>query len=437
MEDNGPSGITHEQLRSFFEQSSTVPDDMDVPFCIGFRMELIKGKPDPNKLNDDVLVFTAIFTTKRLLANASNATKLHVDGTYKLNWENYPLLVFGTTDMERRFHLISFALTSNENTAAFEFCFETLKKSAADLLNIIIPADVLVSDACEAIKTAFRRVFPNSAEVTCWFHVKKNVENRLKSSPNKALILNDLGRLQLCSDVDVFRYASGLFVEKWIAIEREFIRYFQKQWLKEGCQNWFEGFMHFTPSTNNSIEATNKRLKEDFTFRNRIMLSSFKGKLLSMLIQYSREYKDNKRSFKAIVPVKDQEWKAGIDWAKSAKAVITDGDKIDRFFVPAGEEMDITQAAVDTYKALSYDSFEDFSLKHFQLWSITMSRDSKHFDETTCTCPKFFKEYTCKHIIGLGLRMKVLSIPATLNLVGGRGRRKGRAPKVGPALSKK
>lgn len=439
MKDNGPSATTHEQLHSFFEANKTVPEDSDVPFCIDFFIELKKGKADPNKLNEDDLIFSAIFTTKRLLENTLNAHNIHVDGTYKLNYENYPLLVFGTTDKERKFHLIALAISSNENTAAFEFCFESLEQSVADLFIKSIPAEVLVSDACEAIKVAFRRAFPNAKEVTCWFHVKKNVETRLRSSPNKEQIMADIRWLQLCSDINVFRYACGLFIEEWINIERDFIRYFQKQWLKEGCQNWFEGFMNFTPSTNNSLEATNKRLKDDFNLRSRCMLSSFKGRLFAMLMQYSQEYRDNKRAFKLFVALNDQAWKEGIEWAKSGKSVITEADasnKMDHYFVPTGDAMVVSSESVDVYKALAYDSFDDFYTKHFKLWRVSMSRDRNHFDETTCTCPVFFKMYTCKHMIGMGLRMKHLDIPAAINLVGGRRRRKGRPLKIGPALSK-
>lgn len=159
-------------------------------------MRVEKGLPVPNSYNDDKLVFTAVFSTKRLLQNALNAEILQADGTYKLNWQNYPLLVFGTSDKQRKCHIIALAMTSHETADAYQFCFETIKNNTVKFFNQNIPFKCLLSDTDRVIKVAFKIVFPNTIELVCWFHVLKNLEKRLKTSANKKTILDDLKKLQ-------------------------------------------------------------------------------------------------------------------------------------------------------------------------------------------------------------------------------------------------
>ena len=51
-----------------------------------------------------------------------------VDGTYKIKFEDFVLVVLGRTDMVRRLHPIAFMLTSHESTEDYEFFFILLLK---------------------------------------------------------------------------------------------------------------------------------------------------------------------------------------------------------------------------------------------------------------------------------------------------------------------
>lgn len=112
-------------------------------------------------------------------------------------------------------------------------------------------------------------------------------------------------------------------------------------------------------------------------------------------------------------------------------------NEIDNYFLPAGEMESLTAEAVDAYKRHAYGSFNSFCNEYFQLWMVTIARDKSKFSESKCSCPAFNKKYICKHILGLGLRMKKVEMPASnILIVNGRLRCKGRARKIGPALSK-
>ena len=77
---------------------------------------------------------------------AAMATKIHVDSTYKIVYQGYPLIVIGATDEDRHFHLIGFQLSDSEAQLEFEFLFNSVLKGIKDLdLKIDIEAVVSIS----------------------------------------------------------------------------------------------------------------------------------------------------------------------------------------------------------------------------------------------------------------------------------------------------
>lgn len=126
---NGPGAISYAEFERSLLEMKNVPNDEKEGFVLNFFFKKEGRQPNVNHYEDDQLHFAAVFSTKRLLQNALNATIMHVDGTYKLNTENYPLQVFGTTDKNRTFHMIAIAIVSNEDIDTYEFCFRAIKES--------------------------------------------------------------------------------------------------------------------------------------------------------------------------------------------------------------------------------------------------------------------------------------------------------------------
>lgn len=70
--------------------------------------------------------------------------------------------------------------------------------------------------------------------------------------------------------------ARSLFAGKW-QNERQFLEYFENEWLRKN-PNWFEGAMQRGCASNNSsLEATNRMIKDRFSFRNRLSVEEFAG----------------------------------------------------------------------------------------------------------------------------------------------------------------
>lgn len=76
--------------------------------------------------------FRVFLTTRKFLKYVHQTQFLCVDATYKINWEGYPALVIGTTNLDRQFRLIGLGLCSGETETDFEFMFSSLYNAALE-----------------------------------------------------------------------------------------------------------------------------------------------------------------------------------------------------------------------------------------------------------------------------------------------------------------
>ena len=92
--------------------NNNVPNFEDEPFIVNYKNIYSDGSDEEQK-NDavqDNSKFQIFVSTKRLLCKASAKEKLYVDAMYKLNWQGFPVLLVGTTDMDRHFHVFGMAM---------------------------------------------------------------------------------------------------------------------------------------------------------------------------------------------------------------------------------------------------------------------------------------------------------------------------------------
>lgn len=433
---NGGGPMTIADWQMFFDEFGAVPvGDLDKPFILNHSVKVTAGKPNADRYEPDKIWFASLFTTRRLLRNALNARVIHADSTYKILYQGYPIQVFGTTDKQRKFHLIAVGVSTNENEDTFAFMFEAIRSGLNDICHEQAKFEVLVADAVMAIQNGFKKVFPDGKVMTCWYHVKKNVRDKSKNMENGEEMLADLNQIQLCPDENVFGVASNLFIAKWSKIDQAFTNYFKKQWLSENHKNWFHGADVLTPVTNNGLEATNNRFKSDFFFREKCSLAVFKEKLINLLSTYSCEYRDGLKEIENDVSRGKRLWKDASDWANSEKEPrIEDDNDVKHYYLPAGAENQVEADDFEMYQARSWETFDDFCKNQFSIWKVFMPKGS--MQGASCSCPIFLKEYLCKHILGMAVRLQFVSLPDDLNVMG-KKRKVGRIAKAGPALSMK
>ncbi len=63
--------------------------------------------------------------------------------------------------------------------------------------------------------------------------------------------------------------------------------------------------------------------------------------------------------------------------------------------------------------------FDIFTFRHFcfrlyegESWKVTLSDNASEWQHGICNCPSFFKEYICKHIVGMSIRLKFCRPPS-------------------------
>jgi len=73
----------------------------------------------------------------------------HIDGTYKITSHGYPLVIYGITDIQGKFHPVAFMITSNETDKDF-FEFYSGIKAVALQLEINFEPNFIMQDAASA-----------------------------------------------------------------------------------------------------------------------------------------------------------------------------------------------------------------------------------------------------------------------------------------------
>ena len=115
-------------------------------------------------------------TSKRLMKNLGEVGVFHIDGTYKLMKNGFPTVVFGITDLSRRFHPICFYITSHEETSDFENFYMGLK-DLAFLLKIDFNPEFILQDASSSSYNEAKKIYPTVTILMCYFHVMKNMKS--------------------------------------------------------------------------------------------------------------------------------------------------------------------------------------------------------------------------------------------------------------------
>ena len=104
-----------------------------------------------------------------------------------------------------------------------------------------------------------------------------------------------------------------------------------------------------------------------------------------------------------------------------------------KYYIPAPDLQSITQASIDKYENKRWTTFNQFK-KSFDIWCMEME-DGSDWKTSKCNCPAFFKNYICKHAVGMAIRLKYCKPPAAAKTVPiGEKRKRGRPAKAKPAL---
>ena len=295
-------------------------NDETKPFVFGTKFDgdkpIIGSGSNDNHLH---ILMTSLMLIRTLdTTNQSHISIFHIDGTYKITRNKFPLVIFGRTDINRHFHPIIFFLTSHEDTSDFTYFYEELKNLIKRLsvdFNITIPFTFtfLMQDACLASYYAVKSVFPSVYVLVCWYHLKTRIEIHVKDLNNKDLqadILKDVNLLHYSWSYTRYCEYYNFMMAKWdkwdqdgVVGIKKFKDYFNAQWINN-CFNLWQIFN--TPAglspTNSPQESFNREVKSTFTIYNKLSVHECLVALMSTIILY---YSVNKKKFDLIPTTSD------------------------------------------------------------------------------------------------------------------------------------
>lgn len=426
----GKEKLNFGTLHKWLEECSSVPTEDTQPFIVDFNINI-------DDSNDDNNEFRFFVSTKLLLKNAVDADVWHTDGTYKLIWQNFPVLLVGMTDANRKFHLFGVCVSTHERTADFEFMFRAVKAAVLNIYSVEVKPRRLVADAAFAIQNGFELVFELlNAVIMCWAHLRRAVSKKIcefirdKKSQNQ--FLADLDKLQLAKSPTVFEKASELFIQKWKLISNDFMEYFVSEWIVKH-PNWYEGFAKRTPSHNNALESTNRVVKDEHTFRERYDISQFRFVLFNMLVQWSVEHKEGLRIVNNGNPTIELKWwTAAYNFARSnVKITISRHENFTTYIIPLSA--DVNDKPLNSWR--NFDDYKDALNTVRTTFETPIT--AANWTTGECDCGAFFKEYICEHVIGIALRLKCITAPVEAKTIPiGQKRKRGRPAKARPALER-
>lgn len=416
----GPSTISLGELEQWLINKSEIPEDDNEPYVIYYYVYE----------EDDNTTFRFAIGTKSLLKLATLATNLHADATYKLTWQGFPVLVVGTTDKAKRFHPLCMAISSSERKEDFVMLFDALKRGALTLYDFNIEPKALICDAAKSIQNAFQEIFGTEATIKmCWAHAKKNIQKKVEKLVEKKKqkeLLDDIDLLHSATSPTLFQRALTAFLHKH-AKEEQFISYFKQEWVSLN-PNWYLGSAEGSPVTNNALESFNRTIKDSHTLRERLPLSRFISVATNMVKEWSKDHKPE--TFKTLPPIELKDWTLAYQWAKLDKNVkLLESDSgLNTYIVRSS-------TASDMIFTQDWDTFDGYKKNAFAYWRVALPTQQTAWVNGKCTCPIFFKNYMCKHIIGLAIRLKYVAPPAQAKSVPiGQKRKRGRPAKARPAL---
>lgn len=121
------------------------------------------------------------------------------DCTSCVNWQSFPLGVYGYSDCNRRFTPTFLSVGPSEDTHHYASVFQSLRQAGYE------PQYVL-GDGAGGLTAAVRKVFPDCTRLMCYAHTERRVSKKLSGLPQamREKLLEDVRTLRFARDDQEF-----------------------------------------------------------------------------------------------------------------------------------------------------------------------------------------------------------------------------------------
>ena len=442
---NGPSGALLQQDIIDFTNKHDISKvditDLDTPFIVFFHFN---GRKD----------LRIGFSTHRLLQWGADEdiVTIHQDGTYKVNTDGLPCIVVGFPDKAKVFHPVIIGLSSHERQEDYSAFLKAWKSFRPGLA-----PTYAMSDNAGAIQNAATEIFPYVRVLMCFVHVLHNVENQAKRILSdevrdarrvRDLFITDLLILRRAWSEECFDKVFALFMTKWLAHEcqtaRDVAKYVKENWyLKEKDKYWFAGAAPGYNMNNNNLESGNRYLKTFLNNTKKPWLQCCQ-ELMGYIRVKSLARNPNEENaivLKAVPTLRRSNWEAANRWrlSKKKEEFLRGQYEGEPFYLTVSEELSVGftpavgERAAQKYITGDFVSFDEFSSFFESVQVIRKCPTAKNFELMNCICSEFATSFTCRHTLGMAIRLDVKIIPPSFNVVRLKKRKRGRPSKIGRA----
>ena len=162
------------EIRNWCEEKTNVPIDPDEPFVLKYHVHADSAVVEQQDLK-------IVISTKRLSSLTEKSLMVQTDGTFKLIWQGYPVILAGTSDRNNVFHPFALAILRGEAAEDYAFVFGALHQWDAKW-----KPSILLADGSDAITSGYATIFGvPDIRCMCYFHVLHNCEKYLKTLEKK------------------------------------------------------------------------------------------------------------------------------------------------------------------------------------------------------------------------------------------------------------
>lgn len=212
--------FTFAQLEEYCAQNNQTPEDIDKAFVQSYKIDepakkffiLWTTKKLQQKQFDSPLlqvIFVYFFHSKRQNQPQADST---YSLTYNLRWfDDFPVQVFGFSDVDKHFHPTFLALSSNEDQWIYANIFTALGEYKP--VFVLGDGSKAITAACSnvrfincSLKKINFKVWPESIRLMCYPHMWRNVEKRTKglTEDKQKTVHRDIHFLQMAMDEQEF-----------------------------------------------------------------------------------------------------------------------------------------------------------------------------------------------------------------------------------------
>ncbi|TMW63323.1 hypothetical protein Poli38472_002264 [Pythium oligandrum] len=202
-------------------------------------------------------------------ANKGPDAVFHMDATYKLSDLGYRTVTCGFTDAARSYQLAAIIVISTQTADDYESCLKALVK----IFKRVQPGVSLkilrfMGDGDHAHFNAMKKVpeFSSASYLMCFFHVLYNVRKKTRHLTDvlRRIIMDGIVEMHYAASESEYEELKQSVLVWWWSFSplRDFVRYFQKQWLEGKFNRWQIWHTSYgLPTTNNPCETFNATLK--------------------------------------------------------------------------------------------------------------------------------------------------------------------------------